>query len=133
MKVLAHVPPIREALAELARLVRPGGHLLLEFYNPWSLRYLAKRLGGPGTHRRRHHRERRLHPLRHRGPGPRLPAGRVELVGVRGVRVVTPASSVYRFAAARPAVRPGRARRLRPAAGLRNLGGFLILVARKRN
>jgi ubiquinone/menaquinone biosynthesis C-methylase UbiE len=34
MKVLAHVPPIREALAELARVVRPGGHLLLEFYNP---------------------------------------------------------------------------------------------------
>src|SRR3954468_9140736 len=47
MKVLPHVPPIREAVAELARVVRPGGHLLLEFYNPWSLRYLAKRLGGP--------------------------------------------------------------------------------------
>ncbi len=48
MKVLAHVPPIERAVAELARLVRPGGHLLLEFYNPFSLRYLAKRLGGPG-------------------------------------------------------------------------------------
>ena len=48
MKVLAHVPPIERAVAELARLVRPGGHLLLEFYNPLSLRYLAKRLGGPG-------------------------------------------------------------------------------------
>ena len=49
MKVLAHVPPIERAVAELARLVRPGGHLLLEFYNPLSLRYLAKRLGGPGS------------------------------------------------------------------------------------
>ncbi len=48
MKVLAHVPPIERAVAELARLVRPGGHLLLEFYNPLSLRYLAKRVGGPG-------------------------------------------------------------------------------------
>ena len=48
MKVLAHVPPIERAVAELARLVRPGGYLLLEFYNPLSLRYLAKRLGGPG-------------------------------------------------------------------------------------
>src|SRR3982750_382882 len=48
MKVLAHVPPIERAVAELSRLVRPGGHLLLEFYNPMSLRYLAKRLGGPG-------------------------------------------------------------------------------------
>ena len=25
-----------------------GGHLLLEFYNPWSLRTLAKRVAGPG-------------------------------------------------------------------------------------
>src|SRR5450432_4092159 len=48
MKVLAHVPPIERAIRELARLVRPGGHLLLEFYNPLSLRYLAKRVGGPG-------------------------------------------------------------------------------------
>ena len=66
MKVLAHVPPIEQAMAELARVVRPGGHLLLEFYNPWSLRYLAKRLKRPAAHRRRHHRRRRLHPLRHR-------------------------------------------------------------------
>src|SRR5690242_17583059 len=49
MKVLAHVPPIERAVAELTRLVRPGGHLLLEFYNPYSLRYLAKRMGGPGA------------------------------------------------------------------------------------
>src|SRR5512141_2794106 len=45
MKVLAHVPPIREAVAELARVTRPGGHLLLEFYNPRSLRYLGKLMG----------------------------------------------------------------------------------------
>jgi len=44
-KVLAHVPPIREALVELARVTRPGGQLH-EFYNPRSLRYLAKLLGG---------------------------------------------------------------------------------------
>src|SRR6516162_10384399 len=48
MKVLAHVPPIARAVAELARLCRPGGHLLLEFYNPLSLRYLAKLVAGPG-------------------------------------------------------------------------------------
>lgn len=47
-KVLAHIREIRQALAEMARVVRPGGHVLAEFYNPWSLRALAKRLGGPG-------------------------------------------------------------------------------------
>ena len=46
-KVLAHIPDIDAALREAARVTRPGGHLLLEFYNPWSLRYLAKKVAGP--------------------------------------------------------------------------------------
>src|SRR5918996_348034 len=32
-KVLAHVPDIDRALAEVARVTRPGGRLALEFYN----------------------------------------------------------------------------------------------------
>jgi ubiquinone/menaquinone biosynthesis C-methylase UbiE len=46
-KVLAHVPNIGRALAEIARVTKPGGQMILEFYNPFSLRYLAKRLAGP--------------------------------------------------------------------------------------
>src|SRR5262249_51446158 len=48
-KVLAHVQPIDRALAELSRVTRPGGHLLLEFYNPYSLRGLVKRLKPPSA------------------------------------------------------------------------------------
>src|SRR5215470_15284920 len=98
MKVLAHVPPIERAIAELSRLVRPGGHLLLEFYNPMSLRYLAKRLGGPGaiaagtTENDVYTRYDTLARARSY-----LPPG-VELVGVRGVRVVTPTSRVFQMA-----------------------------------
>src|SRR3954462_5752925 len=98
MKVLAHVPPIERAVAELARLVRPGGHLLLEFYNPYSLRYLAKRLGGPGriadgtTEKDVYTRYDTVAQARAYLPG------NLELLGVRGVRVVTPVSSVYRLA-----------------------------------
>ncbi len=40
-KVLAHVPEIREALTEMARVCAPGGVVLAEFYNPHSVRYLA--------------------------------------------------------------------------------------------
>jgi SAM-dependent methyltransferase len=131
MKVLAHIPDIERAVRELARLVRPGGHLLLEFYNPMSLRYLAKRLGGPGaiaagtTESDVFTRYDTL--ARARGY---LPPD-VELVGVRGVRVLTPSSHVF----ALPQL--GRlfswAERLAcDAPVLRGLGGFLILVARKR-
>jgi SAM-dependent methyltransferase len=131
MKVLAHVPPIREAAAELGRLVRPGGHLLLEFYNPWSLRYLAKRLGGPGhiaagtTEQDVYTRYDTLAQARSYLPED------VELVGVRGVRVVTPISAVFRVPTLGRLF--GRAERLAcDLPGLRNLGGFLILVARKK-
>jgi ubiquinone/menaquinone biosynthesis C-methylase UbiE len=132
MKVLPHVPPIREAVAELTRLCRPGGHLLLEFYNPWSLRYLAKRLGGPGRIAagtdESHVFTRFDSPAQARSYLP----DDVELLGVRGVRVVTPASTVFRV--------PALGRLFSQAEKLvcdlpllRNLGGFLILIARKRS
>jgi ubiquinone/menaquinone biosynthesis C-methylase UbiE len=47
-KVLAHVPEIQLALSEMTRVVRPGGFVIAEFYNPWSLRALVKRLAPPG-------------------------------------------------------------------------------------
>jgi SAM-dependent methyltransferase len=46
-KVLPHVQDLAAALAEMARLLRPGGVLLLEFYNRRSLRYLVKRTKRP--------------------------------------------------------------------------------------
>jgi len=131
MKVLAHVPPIRQAVAELARVVRPGGHLLLEFYNPWSLRYLAKRLGGPaqiasGT---TDHDVFTRYDTATQASG--YLGADLEVVGMRGVRVVTPTSTVFRM--------PPLARLFTLAERtacdlpvLKNLGGFLILVARKR-
>ena len=131
MKVLAHIPPIERAVAELARLVRPGGHLLLEFYNPRSLRYLAKLVGGPGriaegtTEKHVFTRFDTLARARSYLP-PDL-----EMVAVRGVRVVTPTSRVFAFP---PLARAfAWAERIAcDAPVLRNLGGFLILVARKR-
>jgi len=41
-KVLAHIEHIRLALAECARVTRPGGRMVLEFYNSGSLRRLVK-------------------------------------------------------------------------------------------
>lgn len=130
MKVLAHVPPIQQALAELTRVVRPGGHLLLEFYNPYSLRYLAKRLGGPGkiaagtTEKDVFTRYDTVARARSYLPPD------VEFVGVRGVRVVTPTSRVFDIA---PRAFAWAERAACDMPGLRHLGGFLIVVARKRD
>jgi len=131
MKVLAHVAPIREALAELARVTRPGGHLLLEFYNPRSLRYLAKRVGGaapiaPGTTERDVFT--RYDTL---GTAKSYLPPELEYVGMRGVRVVTPTSRVFRI----PIVAGCFERMERIACDLpllRGFGGFVILIARKR-
>jgi SAM-dependent methyltransferase len=131
MKVLAHVPPIERAVAELARLVRPGGHLLLEFYNPWSLRTLAKRVGGPGAIAAGTN-ESDVYTRYDTAARARtyLPPD-LEVIGVRGVRVVTPTAKVFAlpplgqlFSWVEHAVCD--------APLLRHLGGFLIVVARKR-
>jgi len=131
MKVLAHVPPIREALAELSRVVRPGGHLLLEFYNPRSLRYLAKVVGGAApiaegtTDRDVYTRYDTLKTARSYLPD------NLEYMGVRGVRVVTPVSQVFRV----PVLATLFERAERAVCDwpvLRGLGGFLILIARKK-
>ena len=46
-KVLAHVENIELALQEIARVLRPGGIAVLEFYNPRSIRGMIKRLKRP--------------------------------------------------------------------------------------
>jgi len=128
-KVLAHIRDIDAALREAARVTRPGGHLLLEFYNPWSLRYLAKKVAGPqpiGDDRTEADIFTRWDSPR---AIPKLLPPNVDLVNYRGVRVLTPFAAVHRI--------PWLARGLSLAellAGrslLRYFGGFLIAVLRR--
>jgi len=130
-KVLAHVPDIGAALAEIARVTRPGGHMVLEFYNPMSIRYLAKRMAGPqpiGEGRT----EADVY-TRWDAPWivPRILPPGVELVDFRGVRVVTPAAFMHRIPVVGRAIEV--AERAAVASPLRFLGGFLIAILRKRN
>jgi SAM-dependent methyltransferase len=128
-KVLAHIPDIEAAVREAVRVTRPGGHLLLEFYNPWSLRYLAKKLAGPQPISN----DRTEADIFTRWDSPRaipklLPPN-VALVDYRGVRVLTPFAAVHRI----PWVGRGlsRAELLAGHSPLRYLGGFLIAALRK--
>jgi ubiquinone/menaquinone biosynthesis C-methylase UbiE len=42
-KVLSHVPEIKKAIEEIARVTKKGGVLILEFYNPFSFKFLINK------------------------------------------------------------------------------------------
>jgi len=128
-KVLAHVPDIDAALVEIARVTRPGGYMFLEFYNPYSLRYVAKRIAGPQPIS--DGRTEADVYTRWDAPWviPRLLPPGVDLVDYHGVRVVTPAAFVHRIPVVGPAI--ALAERRASASPLRYFGGFLIAVLRK--
>jgi ubiquinone/menaquinone biosynthesis C-methylase UbiE len=130
-KVLAHVPDIAGAIAEMARVVRPGGHVIAEFYNARSLRRLVKALKPPTAISERAHDEHvftRYDDARTiRGYLPR----ELEWVGTRGIRVITPTAAVLRLPVVGAAVRWAE-HRLADAPIARDIGGFLVAVCRKR-
>jgi ubiquinone/menaquinone biosynthesis C-methylase UbiE len=128
-KVLAHVPEIGTAIAEMARVTRPGGHVIAEFYNPFSLRGLVKRFGpagriASGTHENhvytRFDSPRQVQAL--------VPAN-CRLVAARGVRIATPTAHVMK-------TRLGRlffanAERLLCDSPLRVFAGFYVVALEK--
>ncbi len=92
-KVLAHVSDVGAALAEMARVTRPRGTIVAEFYNPWSLRALGKRLGPAG--KISDATDERAVFTRFDRPSDAvalLPAG-TTLIDRRGVRIVTPSAA----------------------------------------
>lgn len=130
-KVLAHVREIERALAEMARVLRKGGFLIAEFYNPSSFRGLAKRLGPPGeissSKDESHVFTRFDSPDQARSYAP--PGTR--FVAARGVRIVTPVAAALRIPVVGAALR--RAEWLLCDSPLRRFGGFWIGAFRKEN
>jgi ubiquinone/menaquinone biosynthesis C-methylase UbiE len=129
-KVLAHVPEIEKALAEMARVTRPGGVVLAEFYNPFSLRGLAKRLGpagkiAPGANE---------HDVFTRFDSPAraaqlTPPGCV-FAGARGVRITIPSAKLMKNPIGR---RLFRAAELALCdSPLKRLAGFYVAAYEKR-
>jgi ubiquinone/menaquinone biosynthesis C-methylase UbiE len=128
-KVLAHVEDIGRALSEMARVTRPGGVVIAEFYNPLSFRGLAKRLGPAGKVSDRT-RESAVF-TRFDAPwsiARMLPDG-TRIEARYGVRIVTPAAMAMRVPLLR-AILPRLERRLAPTPAA-YLAGFHVVVLRK--
>lgn len=128
-KVLAHVPEVDVALREMARVTRSGGTILAEFYNPFSLRGLVKRLGPAGkvaakTHERqvftRYDSPWRVRKL--------IPPG-CKLVASRGIRIVTPSALFMRIPGLGPLLH--RAEWALCDSALAVFGGFFIAAMKK--
>lgn len=131
VKVLAHVEDIEAAMEEMARVTRPGGIVLAEFYNPLSLRYLIKSLKAPTAISSSTNDEAVY--TRYDGPEQirkYLPEN-LEWEGCRGVRIITPVSHVHKVPVLGSAFRALESV-LADAPIARNLGGFLIAILRKR-
>jgi len=128
-KVLAHVPEVGRALAEMARVTRPGGVVIAEFYNPVSLRRLAKWVGPVGATSPRT-RESDVY-TRFDPPwvvSRVLPPG-LRFETARGARIVTPSASAWRLPLLGRAL--GAIERRLADTPLAALGGFYIAVLRK--
>lgn len=128
-KVLAHIPEIERALAEMARVTKSGGVVLAEFYNPVSLRGLLRRIGPQmriGTSKKEGDVFTRFDTPR-RAVALTPPGCRFE--GSRGVRVVTPTAH---WVDSKPLGSWIRAIERRVAdTPLKNLAGFYIAAYRK--
>ncbi|MEO1268063.1 MAG: class I SAM-dependent methyltransferase [Myxococcota bacterium] len=131
-KVLSHVRDLELALAECARVTRPGGRLFLEFYNRRSLRYLVKRLAWPGAVSP-NHRESDVYTRWYTLTEllGLLPQD-LNLLGTAGVRVITPVAAVHQLPIVRTFIRQAEYM-ARDSRRLSHYGGFLVLVLQRRD
>ena len=128
-KVLAHVPDIERALEEVARVLAPGGTAILEFYNPKSLRYLARFLAG----------DRRIGAAHDEGDIPtrwdspadvrRLLPSSLVFERFVGVRIATLAAGLHRVPGLGWAL--GRLEARLAETQFAQFGGFLVAIAQK--
>jgi ubiquinone/menaquinone biosynthesis C-methylase UbiE len=128
-KVLAHVPKPERAVAELARVLKPGGHLVLEFYNRHSLRHAIRALR-PSLRTSKAFAEDAIHTafLSPDEIAALLPEG-FEVLDLRGIRGLTLVPATLRLPLLGPALQAAE-RRFTWSRWSR-FGGFLIVVARK--
>ena len=127
-KVLSHVRDLRKAVAEAARVTRPGGVLALEFYNKRSIRFLAKQLwaGTTGVNQKENEVYTRWYT---REEIAALFPETCRVVKEVGVRCLTPVAQAHDLPIVGDLL--SRAERRATRGALSRYGGFLIAIAHK--
>jgi ubiquinone/menaquinone biosynthesis C-methylase UbiE len=128
-KVLPHVQDVGRALAEMARVTRPGGVVLAEFYNPLSFRGFVKWIGPAGSIS---HRTRESAVYTRFDPPwviPRVLPPTLGIEAVRGVRIVTPMAAALRVPWVKDTLRKLEWRLADTRAAF--FAGFYVVVLRK--
>ena len=130
-KVLAHIPDITGAMAEMARVVKPGGWVLAEFYNARSVRRLVKAVK-PASKVSANTNDEAVYTRYDSSDDIRsyLPP-ELDWKTSRGIRIVTPISHVLRVPVLGAAFRWAE-NRLADLPVARELGGFLVVCAQRR-
>ena len=126
-KVLAHIPDIAGAMREMARVVKPGGYVIAEFYNARSLRRLVKAIKPPTRVSEQTHDE---HVFTRYDDATAIRSylpSELEWVATRGIRVITPVAAVLRVPLLGSAVRWAE-HLLADAPVARDHGGFLVAI-----
>ena len=128
-KVLAHVQGIRSAALEMARVLKPGGIVIAEFYNPRSVRGAIWSLKPGGRTGKDGQSERDVYvrfdtPRQARGYFPES----MDLVEAYGLRVVTPLPVFHKIPLVNRALQGVEGALARPLA---SMGSFYDLVLRK--
>jgi ubiquinone/menaquinone biosynthesis C-methylase UbiE len=129
-KVLPHVRDIGGALREMARVVRPGGVVVAEFYNPLSLRGLVKRFLPAGAVSEAQTEDAVYTRFDTPWQVKRFVPTALDLVASRGARILTPAAVLLRVPVARTLLARGEWALCDSPFGV--FGGFWIAAFRKR-
>lgn len=129
LKVLPHVRDIEKAAAEMFRVTKPGGTVVLEVYNPWSLRALTKKLFAPRKTSTTYDESAILTRFDSPDDVARwVPQGATR-IAARGVRIVTPVASIFEVPVLGAVART--AEQALCDGPLSRFGGFYLIAYRK--
>lgn len=128
-KVMAHIEKIREGIEELKRVTKPGGYILVDFYNRLSLRYVAKRIGGPGKITPQIDESQIYTRWDFPWQLKDYFNDRLKLVDIKGVRIVSPFAGIYKFGFMGSVFE--KLESFFSSSPLKYFGGFLVCILRK--